>query len=357
MSRFSSGSSYRSAIAWQSTRALPPAAQRPRDSSPAHSRDCGGPSLGRCIGGRALSGIRATTSSASSQLASARLAWRREKAGICRSVARSGCWCAAKLGDRDVGQDLARRPVEPLGDLRRGRTRARRRTPDRDGCGPDECPRCAATGHVAARGVPRRRPPARRIPAVPSPLAGLDQLGREPVPQLDQQFDVEGGVGQPFLRQRPASTSPMRSAPSAAGRRTAPRSSCPAPRGDSRAAGRPVRCRTGSVGTSPTSYRQRQVLAGRVDDPLGVGDCSARVRRDRPVARTRWDRSDGCRIRRGAAGSDRRAGCTGSRAPARRRPRPAQFRRASAAMVCGKASGVLTIGGTPSAGSVSNSAS
>ena len=92
--RFSSGSSYRSAMACSAPRTAASRAAAPGFLA-GHSRDCGGPSLGMCIGGRALSGIRATMSMASSQLASTRRVCRRENAGIWRSVLRSGCLCAA----------------------------------------------------------------------------------------------------------------------------------------------------------------------------------------------------------------------------------------------------------------------
>ena len=240
--RFSIGSSYRSAMAWSALRTAASRAAAPGFFA-GHSRDCGGPSLGMCIGGRALSGNRATTSSASSQLASARLAWRRENAGISRNVARSGCLCAANsvIASRAgscsapgpaVGRRVAGEPE--LRDVRETATAvdmmdARGATPwitSRLGAHPSAC-------HERGKFL-----------LCPRPFAGLDQLLAQAVTQLDQQFDVQGGIDKPFLRQwpaRPVRCGVLLEQPNS---QSVPRPSCPAPPWGNRAAAPPTRCRT-----------------------------------------------------------------------------------------------------------------
>ena len=172
------GSSYCSAIASSAPRIAASRVAAPGFFA-GHSRDCGGPSLGTCIAGRALSGICATTSSASSQLASARLAWRREKAGIFRSVAGSGClWAASSviatsgrilLGARSSRCAIGITGVPELGDVRQAATGVD--VMDARGAAPRVAPRFGADANV--------RNECRELLLRPWPLAGFDEPGGE----------------------------------------------------------------------------------------------------------------------------------------------------------------------------------
>ena len=132
----------------------------------------------------------------------------------------------------------------------------------------------------------------------PLVLAGLDQRRGDHVAQLDQHLDVEGGVLQPGLRQRSPWTSRRRSAPCASSGPGSPRRAWPGRRAGSPAAGRRARCRRAAP-AQPDLAQARQVLAGRVQDPLGVAD---RVVQRRQVGEA--DRVDQRRARALAAQLD-----------------------------------------------------
>ncbi len=220
---------------------------------------------------------------------------------------------------------------------------------DAGGPAPRVDPRLARLGRL----------PDQLVELLPGPFRlalGL-QLGRHAVAQFDQQLDVEGGVGQPLSAAADGPTSPKRSAPSTAGRRTAARAGCPDSPGDSRAVDRRVRCRTvvGGPDRSPPGTvdpgsprgrsipRSRSRWSGRQDQPRFRPATNASARRTGTIGpsseltpgiwpdrrRRRPGRSAGCRPPPDGAGSGRHAGCNGSRAPVRRPPRSDRWRRPS----------------------------
>ena len=147
------------------------------------------------------------------------------------------------LDDRGVRDDPARGDVAAARRSRRGSPTARVRRPGRGGRGPGACPTYGATGPAAGRGG-SAVDQVLELLAGPLGLAGLLELAAERLAQLDEHLDVEGGVLQPRLRQRPRRPVDrgVLLAQAAAQRRSRP--AWPARPGGSRAAGRPARCRT-----------------------------------------------------------------------------------------------------------------
>ena len=142
-----------------------------------------------------------------------------------------------------AGQHVARLPQRPQhGELR-------------GGCAARACRRCGATGRPAAP-AGRRRGPRSNSCRRPLGLALLVQDRGERVAQLDQHLDVQGGVDQPVVGQRPGGPVGGRVALLQARTRAATRRPRRGPPGGGRPAGRRARCRTAAPGTSPISARQ-----------------------------------------------------------------------------------------------------
>ena len=272
------------------------AARGPRPARPARSGPAGAPSGRRSRAARAASRSSFGSSSAAAMIAAS---------GSTRPGAES------------------RRAAMPSRAYHSARTRAWARAP-RTRWMPD------VRRHGSGRG--RRRPaaparPARRTPPrAQSGLALPVQLGRQRVAQVGEQLDVQRGVGQPGLRQRPGGPVGGRVVLLQRVARAAARSARPGRPARSRPAGRPARCRTAGAGAAQLG-QAGQVLAGGVQHPLGVGD--RLVERAQVVQRQRVDQH-GAGALRGAAAPGRPAGCSGSRRRARRRRPPARCRRRSA---------------------------
>ena len=135
--------------------------------------------------------------------------------------------------------------------------------------------RLVDAGRTSPRVLPRRRDVVDEVLELllgPVVLARLDQRGGDHVAQLEQHLDVEGGVLQPRLRQRPARPVDRGVLLAHRAARGSPRPGWPG-----RRAGSPSRRAASSVSKSRTRHQPDlaqagEVLAGGVQDPLGVAD-------------------------------------------------------------------------------------
>ena len=185
------------------------------------------------------------------------------------------------------------------------------------GAGPTSAAR-ARSAAAAARAGAIAANSSRAQPSLPCSV----QVVREGVAQLDQHLDVERGVAQPRLGERPGGPVGGASAPSPGEAEHASRRAAPGRPGGSPAS-RPASSVSKSVvGAHADLGQARQVLAGARAAPTRRP--AARCPELGQVAGSRPGRPARCRRRPGAAGRGRRAGRSGSRTPARRRPPPAR---------------------------------
>ena len=194
-------------------------------------------------------------------------------AGRRRPAARRGR-AAARVGprgvdDRGVGQHPARRDVAVGRVVVAGVARARGRPPAGGGCAAGGCRTYAATDRRAAGAAGPAGPP--RTPARPTRACRPRPARSASTSRsVDQQLDVERGVGEPVVRQRPGGP---------VGGRVALLQPDAQVLLDHRAQRDPLLAEQPPgqfgveqpAGTQPDLGQAGQVLVGGVQDPLGVG--------------------------------------------------------------------------------------
>ena len=251
MSTFSTGSPCCSASSPSAARARV-SRRAATGSRSAHARGSGGPSVRGARAGRSASSRAATVRSAAIQREAYRSAPRPWNPFTASSASRSRGHGLGGGDDRRVGDDPAGGHVAALGQLVAGLPQRLHRAQAATAADPVH-PRRTTPGVHAGRGLEGEQ--ALELLPRPLVLAGLDQLCGQRLAELHEHLDVEGGVLQPRLRQRPPRPVDRRVLLLHPACRAPSRPEWRGRRGGSRAAGRPARCRTASPGRRPTSAR------------------------------------------------------------------------------------------------------